>query len=433
MLSLASAPATQAAAWMDFEDDGTLDSWLFDRRATSISLAAVAGDHGEGGPSGSALLVDGKPGGFAYTKSGVLPRYVLPDACAVSFWIKPEGATAVPTEIEIQFLEPGGNSRFWRRIIVEESGWQQIEMPLRFFRTRGARLPSWDDVAHLGILTRGEGKYLVDNINFTTEEGCRPYNTLRQLREIGLPNAPEGTVRVARRDKYAIMTDAAELDLSALEVLIAATVAVMENLFPYIPAVQPQPVLIVFGNEADYRAFPNRLASTLGAGAPEPGSGGYTVEGVATSFFIPAMGYRRPVFVHEFVHSWLSRNGRLAVDGRWFHEAVANYIQLQFYPQADFPDIVRSSFAILDEPAAYLRSITGDEVISMRDYWALATLFHMFVERESYRAGLETLYRLMLEKSSFNLEPLLGDAFGVDMEQLAQDWKAFCQETYNFY
>jgi hypothetical protein len=106
-------------------------------------------------------------------------------------------------------------------------------------------------------------------------------------------------------------------------------------------------------------------------------------------------------------------------------------MQLKFYPQANFPEIVLDQFQNhIGDPASHLRHLTQDERIEMKDYWAVATLFRMMVEREPYASNLPGLFKVILESGSFDLAPHLGPVFSVDFDRLGADWKGFCLEVY---
>lgn len=425
----------ESAPWLDFDASGGDGFWTNHRDALSLEWTeAGTADlpaEAESGPSGNAFHIRGGAGGFIFTGEGTVPVDILTNSCSFGFWIRPLDTPTSPVEFDIQFIEKDFKSRFWRKIVVDKPGWARVDLPLRFFRTEGARIPQWQNVVRFAIRPRGDIAVAMDNLSFRSEPDCGPFIDFKELRDIAMPDAPAGTVRLSKSNDYAIMTDSADLDVKSLTAIIAITSKVLRQQFPFVPLPQRPPTLVVFKNIEDYKLFPGRLAGLMGSVAGEPSAGGYTIMGIATSSWDPAQDFRRPVFVHEFTHAWLSQAGRMECDGRWLQEAAANYMQLKFYPQANFPKIVLDQFQNhIGDPASHLRHLTQDERIEMKNYWAVATLFRMMVEREPYASNLTGLFKVILESGSFDLAPHLGPVFSVDFDRLGADWKAFCLEVY---
>ncbi len=424
----AMAAASRAAVWLDFESPDAVKSWSAGRGAqVAVVDAAPAPSDAAGGvgPGGRALRFTAPPSGGAYVSA--VPAG-LENACSVALWVRRVGEDAPTAEVEVQFVEPDGRSRFWRKVTLDGPGWRRVEFPLRFFRTTGARLPDWRQVRHFSLHARQAVTMDVDAVSVEHVEGCGPDISLRELRDIAFPNAPTGTVRLARDAEYAIMSDAADLDLPMVRAVIAQLTRELRRLFPFLPPPSRPPVLLVFAKAEDYRAFPPRIAERMGSTAREPTSDGYTIVGVATSSFDPQKGSLRPVFFHEFVHAWLSQAGGLACEGHWLHEAVANYMQLKLFPQPGFDELVRQS---LDAGAARpLRELCSEQPVRVSNYWQLVTIFRMLVSKPPYSERLPKLFEAARAHSSFDLGLYLAEAFGVDWDRFAADWAAYCDEVF---
>lgn len=431
-----------AVAWaqsgdvhLDLLAAGGRDQWILDERARiSVVDLPEEGRPAGGGDirSGPVLRLEGAARGFAYTRDGALPPAALAGACCLSFWIRPAEALAEPVDLEVQFLEPDGRSRFWRRVTVADPGWTRVELPLRFFRRAGARIPQWPQVAHLAFFFRAPGAILLDGMSLDEREGFGPRWTHREIRDIAFPSAGPGTVRFLQDAEFVLLSDAEFLDFPVLAHVLSRAAETLRGLFPFFPSPSFPPTLVVFAQEDEYRAFAGRLAAKMGSSAAPTLSGGLTVEGIATSYFDPPQNARRPVFVHEFAHAWIEQAGRLVCDGRWFHEAAATSLQLRFYPQPDFAGLVAAEFRRIRHPGEHLRRITTDERVRETDYWALATFFDMLIATPRYRDALPSLYRAFLQTGSFRLEPILESALGVDFDRLGRDWQSFCAEEYGF-
>ncbi|MDQ3621808.1 MAG: hypothetical protein M3463_04865 [Verrucomicrobiota bacterium] len=146
--------------------------------------------------------------------------------------------------------------------------------------------------------------------------------------------------------------------------------------------------LLVFSSRDAYRAFPARLAAKLNAEATVPRAGGFTVFGIATSFWDPEQGSLRPVYTHEFVHALLSDRLRLDNRGEWLHEGLASRYQLRFHPQENFGAIVADGLAAASRRLPLERLCDGQPIPSNR-YWQALTVAGMLLQQEKYapRAG----------------------------------------------
>ncbi len=422
------AAVSRADVWLEFESPGAAAAWTVGRGAqvTLVDAAPAPSEvAGGAGPAGRALRFAAPGGGGAYLSA-------VPDGLAsagsVALWVRRVGADAPAAEVEVHFVEPDGRSRFWRKITLEGSDWRRVEFPLRFFRTTGARVPDWREVRHFGLHARQAVTMDVDAVSIERIEGYGPEISLRELRDIAFPSAPTGTVRLVRDAEYAILTDAAGLDLLMVRAVMAQLTRQLRRLFPFLPPPSRPPVLLVFAKADDYRSFPPRIAERMGSTAREPTSDGYTIVGVATSWWDAQKGSLRPVFFHEFVHAWLSQAGGLACEGHWLHEAVANFMQLSLFPQPGFDELVRRS---LDAGAARpLRELCSERPVRVSDYWQLVTVFRMLVSKPPYSERLPKLFEAARAHSSFDLGLYLAEAFGVDWDQFVADWTAYCDEAF---
>ncbi len=421
--AVAAAGAAETA-WLDFETRGTPSDWNTPQGGLAFEIVPAPAD---GGTSGHALRLHGGPEAFLFTRKSVLPE-VLTNECAVAFRIRPAEDAPLPMELEVQFLEPDGKSKFWRKVTVATQGWTRVELPLRFFRTGGVRLPRWTSVRHFAIYGRTAMDVRIDDVAFVREPGLGTEIELNELRAIAFPEAATGAVRAIRSAEYAVLTDGADLDLKDLGEALGGLAADLRRQLQFLPPPPRPPVLLVFANEADYRAFPSRIAERLGSQAGPPGSDGYTVAGVASSFWDPAKGSRRPVFLHEFIHAWLAQAGGLACEGGWLHEGVANHGQLRMVPQDNFAALVARSIA--SGAAKPFEDLCTDRPVRTADYWQLLTLFRMMQEREPYASRLPALFTAVRDANSFDLGRQLGPVFGIDGARLTADWKDYCAATY---
>jgi len=232
---------------------------------------------------------------------------------------------------------------------------------------------------------------------------------------------------LVRDAEYAVMTDCPQLDLPLVRVVMEQLTRELRRLFPFLRPPSRPAVLLVFARPEEYRAFPMRIAQQMGSVAREPTSDGYTVVGVATSWFDPQKGSLRPVYFHEFVHAWLSQAGGLVCEGHWLHEAVANYLQLKLFPQSGFEELARRSFE--QGAARPLRELCSAQPVAISDYWQLVMVFRMLVSKAPYSERLPKLFEAARAHSSFDLGLYLTEVFGVDWDQFEADWAAYCRQS----
>jgi hypothetical protein len=421
---VAAAAGAEETVWLDFETRGLAADWNAPQGGLAFEIAAAPAD---GGASGPALRLHGPAKGFLHTRKTVLPE-ILTNECALTFRVRPAETAPLPAEFEVQFIEHDGTSKFWRKVTVATQGWTRVELPLRFFRTSGVRLPRWTSVRYFAFHFRGEADLWIDDVAFVREPGLGTEIGLKELRAIAFPEAAEGAVRAVRSAEFAVLTDSADLDLKDLAAALGQLTAGLRRQLPSLPPPERPPVLAVFAREADYRAFPGRIAERLGSQASPPGSDGYTIVGVATSFWDPAKGTRRPVYFHEFAHAWLAQAGGLACEGGWLHEGVANHVQLTMVPQDGFAELIAK--VIASGSAKPFGELCTDRPVRVADYWQILTLYRMLLEREPYATRLPGLFTAVRDANTFDLDRHLQPVFGVDEVRLTADWRAFCAAAY---
>jgi hypothetical protein len=226
-----------------------------------------------------------------------------------------------------------------------------------------------------------------------------------------------------------LASDAPELDPAQLAGRLDQVAAAIDADLPELGPGQPA-VLVVFGDQQAYRNFTPRLAERLGGHAPPPASDGFTVLGIATSAWSPRHGTFRPVYTHEFVHSYLIT--RLGFDnhGDWLHEGLAVRYQLRFHPQPGFERIVRAG---LTDPAARtpLAALASGRPIPAQRYWQAATLVDLLLESPRYAPRRAALFEALREAARADLGPHLPAELGTDWAGLEADWKRSCEQTFD--
>lgn len=413
-------------AWQDFER--TAATALLDAKGPVQSAIDNAAPGGEGGVGGKALraVATGRSLVLLKPDAAPLPKD-LAELSEVSLWVhRPEGDEK--PVLELQFREEDGKAWYWRKVVVEKPGWNRVSLPLRYFRTSAGRNPDWAKVRSMVFYFRDKGQVSIDAIRFSRKEGVTAMSTMEELTRLAFPDAP-GKARMILTPRVCLISDSPDLDMKALEQHLVKLLDEVEKELPLLPRPPRPATLIVFGTDAQYRAFPARLAALMDSSAAAPTSDGYTLQGIATSAWNAHKGSLRPVYAHELVHSYLERNAALPDGGDWTHEGLASFFQLRLHPQEDFARMVRAGIA---DPARHtpLAELCSGKRIAGNRYWQAMTVWNFLLSTPQYREKLPQLFEHFRLSASTDLGPALKNVFNTDWEGFSNQWKDFCAKTY---
>jgi hypothetical protein len=413
-----------APAWSDFEQDNFNTQWQ--AGGAQAIMARIDAPQGtpDGGPSGKMMRFQttGKTLAASRSDNHPLPKN-LPDCEAMSFWIHSEASADSPVVVDVMFSERDRKAAFWRKLEVTESGWQQVTLPLKWFRWENGRVPRWDAVTNFVLRSRGPVAFGIDDIRFIDEDpqaGAEmSADNLKQL-AFGDNNS---AARSHVTDEFWVLTDAPGVDLDAVSQHLGEVLKKAREEFRLAEKPARPARIIIYQNEEDYRAFVPRLASQLGAAAAPPTSDGYHVSGIALSWWIePPAGVVRPVITHEFVHTILSNYMLIdSAHSDWWQEGVASLFQMRTHPQDDFWELVGEG---LEKPEMRtpLEELTNGQSIPMHRYWQAATIVEMLTTDPGYKDKIFDLIAAIRKTGSTDLRPLLEPVYGKDFEQFTQDW-----------
>ncbi len=421
--------AQEPVPLFDFEQAGLGDDWAAVGKIAAARVELARDDLPKEGPAGFGLELKSAGGGGLFTKAKTLPVGLL-DALEVELWVhrSADEARAHPAStIEVQFLEGGGPVRFFRKVELTHTGWKKIELPLKFFRWGTATIPRWNEVSRLGIWLRDAAEIRVDCL--ALEKSQNPRAALigpDDLAAIAFPDADPKSIRRLETGQRIVLTNVPQFDLEVFgKHLDDVEAAVLKDL-PFLGPPSNRPALVVFATEDEFRKFTPRLAERFASEAREPRSGGFTLLGVATSFW---SGERpRPVFTHEYVHSLLSMRADLDNRSEWLQEGLANYYQLRFHPQ-DLQRIVAPALlnAKLRLP---LKELADGKAIPTNRYWQAVTLIELLVETDPYRGKLQDLFAAFAATGNTDLGPQLGPILDTDWDRLEAAWRKYCERKY---
>jgi len=421
-----------------FETGADLQRWSPVGQLTGERVAVPAPPEAVvAGPAGSGVRIAtaGKAG--LVLKAGELPAN-LPRFDTLRFWVH-RGEQAAPSTIEVRFYEADGKAWFWRKIVLDHAGWKCIDVPLKWTRWSTSRIPRWQNVDRAGIFFRDKAELILDSFALDDDPPVNqpdelPLPTPADIAAVAFagpepatPPALPPAVRVARRAGSVVVTDVAELEIDRLLEHLETVEAAVRRDLPFARKSTAPVVLVVFADEADYKAFPPALAARVGAqAAPAPASG-FTFLGIATSSWHPRFGTLRPVYTHEFVHAQLSAALHLDNRNEWFQEGMATRQQLTFHPEPGFGAGVLRKLEVAD--ADTLRTVCNGEAIPLDRYWVAGTVCQMLAEEPDLAAKLPELVAGMQDRGLTALDPLL-PTLGLTWEQLDERWRGFCRRTY---
>ena len=417
---LARAGQGGAKVLFDFEKDALGDGWTAGGDVQA-SREAAAGKHA----AGQALRIRaGGPGGV-YTKAAGVPGD-WSGFSHVSFRVCPVSASGDdPVVMELQVLEGDGRTRFWRKIELAKPGWQSVEVRLAAMRWGAGRVPQWDAVSRLGFYLRSKGEVWIDDVAVLPAGQRAAEWSPKELTELAFGADGAAKAKQACNDDLLLMSDAADLDADKLAAHLTKVAQAVYADFPQAKARRGPAMLLVFADHKSYQDFTLRLAGELASEAAPPKSDGYTLQGIATSYYSEQAGTLRPTYTHEYVHALLGRALRLQNSGEWLQEGLAVRYQLRFHPQANVGEIIRQG---LDD-ANYrlpLATLCNGKPIPMNRYWQAMSVADMLLGHERYAKRVPALVEAIVKAGSTDLGPHLQPVLEGDWPALEADWRTWC-------
>jgi hypothetical protein len=434
LIWLAAAVAPAAAkdlVLFDFERGGLSDDWSAVRniQVSRQPLAAPPPPAGEGAPQGAALDISTKGSGGLYAKSGRIPADWLKYR-DLTFWMyrSPDEAARHPTShLEVQLLEANAHAHFWRKVDVDHTGWKRYTVPLRWMRWGNGCVPRWDHLDRIGFWFRDAAEVEIDAVALV--EGTEPRSaelSADELRNVAFPGAKADEIKAAQTKNIWLLSDARTLNEPQLVKHLEAVADSIFRELPFLPRPETATPLLVFATRDEYRQFVPRFAAQLNSAGAPPTSGGFSLQGVSTSYWDETQGTLRPVYTHEFAHGLLARSLRIPNSGEWLHEGLASHFQMRFHPQKDLPQIV--SQGLKDEPR--LSDLCSGKKIALNQYWQAMTVVELLLSHETYRQHWPELIAAFQKSGSTNLEPHLESVLHTTWPQFTQDWQAYCRKQF---
>ncbi|MCX6875883.1 MAG: hypothetical protein NTW21_19040 [Verrucomicrobia bacterium] len=429
VLPLAAANQSGPLAVFDFEADDADAEWavLGPVTVSHAEVAALDGTPIEG-VGGRCLKLKTEGGGMAYCLPGKVPGDWSAHGAIRLFLHRGADQQDKRLVIDVMATDDDGKGQLWRRLDLDFTGWARVDMPLRYFGPGDGRLIRWNEVRRLGVRFGGPSEVSIDSVALLPAgEGLGNRVTTDELSRFafGKP-AAETTVGTGR---FVVLSDVKDVAFAPLEQDLGEVLRLLHSWLPMEECAADPPTLLVFANEAEYRAFPPRYAAAIKREIGPPQSCGFTIDGISAGFWDSAQGLQRPTFLHEFAHSAIEKQLRLPNRSEWFQEALANLIQTRFRPQ---PGLAEQITTAITNPAYQipLRQLCNGQPVPLAHYWQTFTLMDLLLTDPALRPRLPDLVAAFRKAGSTDLAPHLGPVLGTDWQQLETRWKAFCLGRY---
>jgi hypothetical protein len=144
--------------------------------------------------------------------------------------------------------------------------------------------------------------------------------------------------------------------------------------------------------------------------------------GIAGSYFDPAQGSTRPVYVHEACHALMARLFGIASQGGWLHEGLANYYQLRWVKQ-DTRAMARNLIA--KRRVVPLQNLLNGRPIGIENYAQSALFIEWIMVESTRKARLLPCIRFLANRGSTAFEPASKIHFGAGVERVQNAWIAW--------
>ena len=410
----------------DFEAEGVQEQWTAAGTAAATQVASTALECAPtDGVKEKCMTIKTTHGGMVYSKPGLVPADWRMHPALRLHLHRPASQKEKRLILDVMALDDDGTGQLWRRLdLAPFTGWARIDMPLRFFGPGDGRILRWDGVRRFGLRVVGAAEFSVDSISLLPP-GSGPAALLDANELSGIAFGKPAADTLKHEKGFLLLTDVPGVDFKPLVREMEEVVARVASWLPLGDADPGElPVLLIFSTEDAYRGFAPRYAAAIKRELAPPQSAGFTINGIATAFWDPSQGLRRPTFLHEFVHSLVEKRMQLPNRSEWFQEAVANHLQQQLRPMKEYPPMITK--AVLD-PAFQvpLPQLCNGQPISTNQYWQCFTLFDLFLSDPTMRDRLPQLIDAFRKAGNTDLGPHLEPIFATDWKTLDTRWRAF--------
>ena len=322
-----------------------------------------------------------------------------------------------PLVVEFQVFSSQRRAWFWRKITLDSSDWETVELPLRYFRQSPGAVLDWHEPHRFAIHFRNAGTLSVDNIELVPGKGPHPaWLSADELAGIAFGQEAEQF----RSKHFVVVTNEPQLDGAAVLAAFEKLYGMLKRDFPDMPALRRKVVCLIFADRIRFQTFWRDLGLRFNSAVPVVKTGGYSIFGIAGSSFDDSFGPVRPVYVQEACHALLGQTLGVSNQSEWLHEGLANYYQLQWSGQ-DIHELTR----VMVEKKRHipLSKCLNGRSIGTQNY-AQATLFVKYLLTDRRRQFWSAI-TAMKRRSSTALAPLAKEYFSQSLDDLETAWLAW--------
>jgi hypothetical protein len=345
---------------------------------------------------------------------------------ALRFSARANMATAEdPLVFEVRVFSGSRPASFWRRVTLNSDRWEFIELPLRFFRQSAGASLDWSEVTRFGFHFRNVGEISIDGIELIrTGASGSPYLSPEELGTLAFGQ----NAKMFSNEQFVVLTNDERVNgRSVLDEFEKLSRFIFADFPGFTRPVRKIPMLI-FATERQYRDFWPRFGAKFASVIPPINSDGYSVLGVAGSYYSPEFGPVRPVFIHEACHAILAPVMGLSNSGEWLHEGLANYYQLRWTKQ-NIHELTKKM--ISDGSHVPFSQLLNGDSVRMRHYAQITLVMQWMMGDPELRQSLQNAIKTMKMRSSTSLEPVCERHFQRTLEELELDWLRWAREQGN--
>ena len=394
--------------------------------AGEIQVARVDYESNEGieidGADGKVAECQASPRSLFLMKRGIRrPPFERFDQ--VRFRIQVRDATPEsPVTFEFQVRSEQRPATLWRKFVVDDGGWQIVTLPMQHFRYSTGSSLDWTEVSRMGVVFRERCNVKLDGFELVaSEDESNPYFMPKEVGAFAFGEK----LKTTTNERFAIMTDDDRVDRKRTLEQCDRLYEMVFRDFPQLEKPKRRIPILVFSTEKDYRAFWPRLGSLYVAAVPPVKSTGYSLLGIAGTFYSDEFGDVRPVLIHEACHALLAPSIGLANSSEWLHEGLANYYQLDWTKQ----DIHKLNRARLrNGKMRPLRDLLSGQRIPMDDYAQVTLWTKWLLSDELRRKQFAEAMSEMRKRNSTRLEPICENVFGKKLEEMELEWLRWCEQ-----
>ncbi len=407
----------------DFEGDERLGTrWTAHgdiRVSRSTDKEAVADPVG----GGNRFVTCQTGSGSTLATQSTVPRSEWERFDKLRFRIQIEEASSEnPVTLEFRAFSRERSASFWRKITIRDPDWNQIDVPLQFCRYSPGASLTWNEIHRFGFRFRAAATVRLDDIELVADADGSPELTTEELAQIAF-----GSRAIIYRDQqFHLITDDRRLDGEATLAEFQKLRAMIQRDFPDLPR-QRRPIqTLVFSSRDTYRNFWPRFGLKFASTVPPVTTDGYSLLGIAGSYYSAQYKTVRPVLIHEACHAFFAHCTGLPNATEWLHEGLANYYQLNWTGQ----DVIAMTHQRMQQGKLVpLDELLTGKRIRISDYAQVAAFVQWLMNDAACRKQLSAAMRVMRQRCSTQLQPICETTFGVPLEQLELSWLRWLQQN----